>query len=481
MTDKFNAAKNKLISQAERVAGSYLLAKYGSVHFTGEPKVELTSTEGPTSSSFVFHGRIVCYANTGLKQVGLEMTINENDVNVESEQDVQSTITNALNSASEADEVVVASLESFQLTDNGSKYLQVSHPAFEGADLGIVGKNEYATSSNKSELLQTVVKDSLTRVASEHIKIAFNGEFKEPVIAKKECSTCHGKEHEYRGGCSECGSYSGPNKDYTEEKEASTQPKTSSWLTADLDTEEYVESESVVAIKSDMPLGRSSDHLAQSIQLEEQKVSASQEKIKNEAVNALISMLHGMGYGTARVAEITTSKEGLDLMTTLDDAGTTKAVSIPVAVKESKVVLPKKSLVSTLISKGLDIRARLSENFSKEVIEKIAAIEEKIAYEQEEANRILTERPTITKQASGSDNMQTLGDTDTLELQKHLIPGFQDLKKGDKISDGTSQWEITDTEGHQNDKNEGSSSIWKLRKCAPPKSDEKEPETKLSI
>jgi len=233
-----------------------------------------------------------------------------------------------------------------------------------------------------------------------------------------------------------------------------------------------------MGVKDDMPMARATDSMAQMAQLESQTLSASKEKLTNEAANALISMLHGMGYGTAKIAEVTDSKDGLDFMAAVDDGGSVKAVSIPVAIKESKVVLPKKALVSTLISKGLDIRAKLSEQFDLEALEKIAAIEEKIAYETKEAEDILAERP-VKKEASGSTNEMFLGETDVLEVQKHLLPNHEEMKKGDKISDGADQWELVDTDSNQNDKNEDSASIWKFKKCAPPKADEKEPETKI--
>src|SRR5689334_21758967 len=106
---KFNEAKSRLITSAERVAGNYLLHKYGSAHLTGEPTVELTYKEGPTSSSFIFSGKIVCHASDGLlNQVGVNMTVNENDIEVTSE-DVQANVTNALNAAEEQADVVVAS------------------------------------------------------------------------------------------------------------------------------------------------------------------------------------------------------------------------------------------------------------------------------------------------------------------------------------------------------------------------------------
>src|SRR5665213_3528656 len=111
MNPKFNEAKERLINAAQRVAGTYLLSRYGSAHLSREPKVELTATEGPISSSFVFKGQITCYAADGLlNQVGVNMTINDNDIEVTSE-DVQGNISSALNAAEEhSTETVTACL-----------------------------------------------------------------------------------------------------------------------------------------------------------------------------------------------------------------------------------------------------------------------------------------------------------------------------------------------------------------------------------
>src|SRR6185437_6430751 len=135
---KFNDAKERLVITAQRVAGNYLLAKYGSAHLVAEPVVELTHVQDEVTSAFKFSGKITCYASDGLlNQVGVNMTINENDIEVTSE-DVQSNVTNALNAAEANKDVFVASLDGFRLTDDGSKYLKVSHVSANDAVLGIV-------------------------------------------------------------------------------------------------------------------------------------------------------------------------------------------------------------------------------------------------------------------------------------------------------------------------------------------------------
>jgi len=483
---KFHKAKERLITSAQRVAGAYLLSKYGTAHLSGEPKVELTATEGPTSSSFVFSGTITCFAaDSLLNQVGVNMTVNENDIEVTSE-DIQANITDAVNAAKDQPEHVVASLDGFKLTDDGTVYLKVSHSDLQDANLGLVGKNEYAMSPNRAELLQNIVKDAML-----DLPVTFTGEFKEPVIAKKECPTCKGKEHEYRGGCPDCGAYSGPSKDYSQEKEASIPAKKSSWLTADLEVPTIDENGNVIlaeidetkevaklAIKEDLPMARAHDSMAHMAQFQEQSDLEAQLKVEHEAANSLLSLLQGMGYGTAKAVEITSSKEGYDIMTAIDDAGTVKAVSIPVTVKEGKVVLPKKALVSTLIAKGLDAKAKLMEQFDLEALEKLAAIDEKMAYEAAEADAIIAERP-VQKEAAGEKQPFFDSDDSTMTVQKHLLPNHEDLKVGDRLNDGVDDWEIVNEEGQQNDKNEGSSSQWTLKKVQGPERDGKKVKNRI--
>jgi hypothetical protein len=495
--------------KAANYAAKYLLSKYGSAHLIGEPKVELTATEGPTGSSFAFSGSISVTADSGAilnPVVGVNMTVNENDIEVTSE-DIPANISSALNAAEEHSDHVVASLDSFKLTDDGTKYLKLSHSALQDANLGLVGKIEYATSPDKSELLQSMVKDAMLEMP-----ITFTGEFKEPVIEKvaeviskqadKKCPTCKGHvEKEDWVYCEKCKPLDKVKKEVKKSWLTDTEPPMAGAefmeyecpvckeTFEDYDVNQHDKAcpgklevmhdeKPAIAIHEDMPRASMSDSMAQMAQAESQVLASAKDKLVTEAVNSLVAMLHGMGYGTAKVAEVTDSTDGLDIMAAVDDAGAVKAVSIPVAIKDAKVVLPKKSLISALISKGLDIRAKLSEQFDLDVLEKMAAAEEKAAYEAREAEAILAEKPVV-KEASGSTNEQFLGETDTLEVQKHLLPNHEEMKKGDKISDGADQWELVDTEGNQNDKNEGSASIWKFKKCAPPKADEKEPETKI--
>lgn len=467
---KFNEAKERLITAAQRVAGAYLLSKYGSAHLHGEPKVEVTATEGPTSSSFVFSGAITCYASDGiLNQVGVNMTVNENDISVTSE-DIQANISEALNAAEEHTDKVVASLDGFSLTDDGTNYLKVAHKDFQDSKLGVVGKNEYATSKDRAALLQGMFKDAVLNTPVE-----FTGEFKEPTIVKAAIEVAPAIKRE------------------AALEEVKPQPKKSSWLTADLEVPTLDENGNVIlaevdetkevskiAITEDVPLARAADMLVQEKQSEEQSMLEAQMKVEHEAANQLMSLLQGMGYGSAKTVEITSSKEGLDIMTAIDDGGAVKAVSIPVAVKEGKVVLPKKALVATLVSKGLDIKAKLAEQFDLEVLEKLAAIEERIAYEAAEAEAILAERP-VSKQANEGKNTMFEGDTDTLTVQKHLLPNHEDLKVGDRVSDGSDQWEIVNQGGQQNSKGEGDSSLWTMKKVQGPERDDKEPKNKMPI
>ena len=73
------------------------------------------------------------------------------------------------------------------------------------------------------------------------------------------------------------------------------------------------------------------------------------------------------------------------------------------------------------------------------------------------------------------------GDTDTVTVQKHLLPNHENLKLHDKVSDGTDQWEIVNQGGQQNSTGEGDSSLWTMKKCQSPARSDDEPENKMPI
>lgn len=530
---KFNDAKERLVITAQRVAGNYLLAKYGSAHLVNEPVVELTYTQDEKSTAYRFSGKITCYASDGLlNQVGVNMTINENDIEVTSE-DVQSNVTNALVSAEENQDVLVASLDGFRLKDDGSNYLKVSHVAAHEADLGIVGKDEWKGSKNKSALLQGILKD-----AAISPKVEFTGEFTEPTIEKTagpkhdpdandKCLECGKEQGDTSGVCEFCGgatardcahcraSLKAPVKKEAAQ-ESKPQPR-STWLTAELlkdaaedaidetfecskcgqnereglattvEGKKYCEEcatamgkFATISIEENMPRAKAADHLIQTAQAEEQSALEAQLKVEHEAANELVNLLHGMGYGTAKAVEITSSKEGFDVMTAVDHNGAIKAVSIPVTVKEGKYALPKKGLIATLIEKGLDVQAKLAEQFDLETLEKLAAIDDRMAWEANEFNAILNEK-SVEKTANEGKNTMFEGDTDTLTVQKHLIPNHESLKVGDKVSDGSDQWEIVNQGGQQNSKGEGDSSLWTMKKCQAPARSDDEPKNKIPL
>jgi hypothetical protein len=534
---KFDEAKNKLIIQATRVAGNYLLAKYGQAHLIGEPKVELITTTNDQTNAIEFNGKITVFAAGLLNNINVDMTVNSNEIEVDSETSVQSNVTNALNAAEQNKDIFVASLDGFHLTDDGSKYLKVSHTAAQDSVLGIVGKNEYAASKDKSALLQGILKD-----AAIAPKVEFTGEFVDPTIsiqAKEKaphgCDKCEDsfwtagnlKEHKH-------------NLHESKKEAALTQPAAkSTWLTADFDTdmetpmsgeevmewycptckesfeawdvnkhnkncpdlqvlhngsevpvmteeEHYKQWEAdqaekpTIAIKEDMPMARAADYMVQAAQLEEQSALEAQIKVEHEAANELMSTLQGMGYGSAKAVEVTSSKEGFDIMAAVDHAGAVKAVSIPVTVKEGKYILPKKSIIAALIEKGLNVQQKLAEQFDLEALEKLAAIEERIAFEANEVVSILNHKPAaVEKEAAGEKQPFFDSDDSTITLNKHMLPNSDDLKMGDRVSDGTDSYEIVNQNAQQNDKNEGSSSLWTLKKVQAPEHDGKEPKNKI--
>lgn len=494
-SNKFNEAKERLVITAQRVAGNYLLSKYGSAHLTGEQTIELTHAQDEVTSAFKFNGKITCYANDGLlNQVGVNMTINENDIEVTSE-DIQGNITNALNAAENqptSTPTVKASLDGFKLTDDGTIYLKVAHADLHEAKLGVIGKNEYATCKDRASLLQSIVKDAFIETPVE-----FTGEFKEPAITKqaeKMCGDCQ------KGKCDSCNSgmcgCDGLHHKQASKKEAALEVEAkltskASWLTAELfkDAEEIdytpsleehkdIIAEKTISIQENMPRSKSADHLIQSAQAEEQSALEAQLKVEHEAANELMSMLQGMGYGSAKTVEITSSKEGIDVMTAIDHQGAIKAVSIPVTIRAGKVVLPKKSIIATLIEKGLNVQAKLAEQFDLELLEKLAAIDERMAYEANEVSSILNDK-TVEKTAAGEKQPFFDSDDSTMTVQKHMLPNHENLKVGDRLSDGTDQYEIVNQDGQQNSKGEGDSSLWTLKKCQDPERDDKKVKNKI--
>jgi len=490
---KFNDAKERLVITAQRVAGNYLLAKYGSAHLVAEPVVELTHVQDEVTSAFKFSGKITCYASDGLlNQVGVNMTINENDIEVTSE-DVQSNVTNALNAAEANKDVFVASLDGFRLTDDGSKYLKVSHVSANDAVLGIVGKDEYKGSKDKSALLQGILKD-----AAISPKVEFTGEFKEPAFevtkeaANRSCVMCGRGMHQMCQGAGCVCTDKAKHSEESSEKHAELKAK-ASWLTAELfkDAEEIeylpsvekhkeIVAEKTISIQENMPRAKAADRLLQAAQSDDQSALEAQIKVEHEAASELVNLLQGMGYGSAKAVEVTSSKDQVDVMAAIDHQGAIKAVSIPVTIKAGKVILPKKSLIATLIEKGLNVQAKLAEQFDIETLEKLAAIDERIAYETNEVNSILSEK-AVEKTANEGKNTMFEGDTDTLTVQKHLLPNHENLKLHDKVSDGTDQWEIVNQGGQQNSKGEGDSSLWTMKKCTNPDRSDDEPKNKMPI
>lgn len=480
MNSKFESAKEKVVIEAQNACVRYLLARYGNGKLVGEPKVELTATEGPTSSSWSFGGRITCQAaaetSKGYENLNVSLAVANETLEVESEVSLQETIESDLNAAAEylpTDEVIKASLDSFKITEDGSKYLKVAHPAFGGSEIGLVGKNEYNNSPDKEALLKDLVTDAIARTASYQYDVQFTGSFVEPTITKKAvgmdtCDQCgynynemELKPHGQGMICDKC-----INEDMP--KKAEFIPPTEKCST-------------------DLPLGRMASGMSQASQLEEQKVAHAKTRLNDKVAQELHNHLYKLGY-TAKVQEInndevTSTIDGLagelSAIALVDDKGQHKIVAFPIKVSASTIEMPKRPLVQELVNKAIDLNERLSQELAKEALQKFAAIDEKVQYEWNEVEAVLQDK--FEKTASDSENTQFLGDTETLTVQKHLLPNHESLKKGDHISDGNTDWEIYDTDGSQNSKGEGDSSLWKLRKCAPPKSDDKEPKAKMSI
>lgn len=456
---KFNSAKERILVEAERVASRYLLAKYGMGKLSKESHVDLSSKEGSANSTFLFNGKVRCFATVetskGFHDVGLDLSVSDNSIDVESETTLADKVENALNRASEyagtTDEVIRASLEDFKLADNGD-YLEVSHPAFMDASLGVVGKNEFASSKSKEALLKSIVQDSISRTASYIYKVEFTGTFVEPTIVKKA--------------------------EIVLETPVEPVVKNASQFVAPVEIESEEES----------PRGRMPDFLSQQRQANAQKIASLKDRLLEVVANESKIHLYKSGYD-AKIQEVDGSNlsyvdsEGLtgqvDVTSFVDVGGNTKVVSMPVSVKASVITLPKKSLVSELVANALDIDQRISEEITKSAILKISEIDEAEQWKRAEVDAILN--GSMEKTASDSTNEMFMGETDVLTIQKHLLPHHEDLKLHDRISDGANQWEIVNMEAQQNDKNANSSSLWTLKKCAPPEFSNKEPKVIMEL
>ena len=112
------------------------------------------------------------------------------------------------------------------------------------------------------------------------------------------------------------------------------------------------------------------------------------------------------------------------------------------------------------------------------MLEKLAAIDERIAYEANEVNSILSEK-AVEKVAAGEKQPFFDSDDSTMTVQKHMLPNHENLKVGDRLSDGTDQYEIVNQDGQQNSKGEGDSSLWTLKKCQDPERDDKKVQNKI--
>jgi hypothetical protein len=525
----FESAKNKIIREAERQAMGYLSSKYGVAKLTKGSQVELTHVDGPISNTFDFTGKIRCFASTpvleGYSDVGLDLTVNNNDVSVESESTVGDNIIKALNSSEDylpSEDVVTANLKDFRLIDSGdNKYLKVAHPALEDAEIGIVGRNEYETSPNKAELLKSIVSDSIVRTASYNYSIQFTGEFKNPVIEKyadikpTEKIT---KTAEFPGGpCKGCG------KDlplvwgetYCKEcvDKGLASPAKKSWL-GDLEapmendhqhnlgridelgkahcvecdkTEEEIANESnPVSISENMPRASMADTLQQSMQAEQQKLAAEKDKLSNQAVNQLIPTLQSLGFGSARVSEVTPnlshSDSGFDgeitAMTFLEDKTSTKLVAFPIKIKSSQIELPKFPLLRELVEKAININEKLTEQLTKEALLSLASVDEKVTYEANEVKAILEDKIEKVATENASSGTQFMPESETMTLQKHLLPGdlSESMEIGQEIFADGQYWKLVSKDSSQNSKGSNDGSLWKFIKCEAPKGD-KEPTT----
>jgi hypothetical protein len=185
---RLSELKNKLMYSAERELRSFLSSEGIDGVKVNSTRVEaLDINEDEETGAPIFTGEII--ANVAFYDKGIEVTA-DLPVNILASQPSphKENIREALKSAT-APEVeveaasssqVTASLSSFKVTDDGSRYLKIYHTAAYGdlEPIGAVSKEEYED-INHEELLTEMFKDEASSWPAD---VSWEGEFTEPEI-----------------------------------------------------------------------------------------------------------------------------------------------------------------------------------------------------------------------------------------------------------------------------------------------------------
>ena len=396
---------------------------------------------------------------------------------------------------------VVADLGSFSLTDNGD-YLAVSHPALQNATIGTISKKEY-DGNNKEVLLRSVLEASFSPYFSTHA-LKITGSFVEPVVKQAEekpaCVECG--IHDRREGskyCTDCSEVRkkaafGPFEKCTCGHSAfkhSDDERGGGEHCSEDDCRKYTPKpiEPAKEITSDLPLLRSADSFRQNIEREAFKSQEAFSKFIDSTVNNLVAHIKALRYDNPKVIEaidasnLQLNDNGINghlvISASLEDSNGPKYLNIPVPVTANKAVFPNEKEMGELVSKALDLRAKLEETLALETLTAMAKVDAEEAWKSEEVANIISEKTAeIKKEASDyTDGVApNVGPGAHIKLQKHLLPGeLADWEVGDTIYSDGKKWKLVSKDDglDSNDKNAGSASLWDFVECLPEEGDEK--------
>jgi len=338
--------------------------------------------------------------------------------------------------------IVEADLKSFSVVDDGTPYLKVSHPAAQDATIGVVSKSEYET-GNKEALLTSVLQSKFAEFSNSHA-LHIVGSFVEPTIqpAPKEEVIIVPIE-----------------KKASEEKPFEPRKE----------------------IESDLPLLRSADSFRQNIEAAAAREQETFNRFITATVNDLVSYVKSLHYDEPKIVEavdssnLTLNDSGINghiVVSTSLIADGPRVLNIGIPVTASKAVFPNADEMKELVSKSIDVNAKVLEEFSKEILAGLDRVDAEVAYQDEQFDFIINEKTAeLTKTASDyTDGISSTSPGAHIKLQKHLLPGeFSNYEVGDTIYSDGKKWKLV-SKGDgvdSNDKNEGSASLWDFVECLP--------------
>jgi hypothetical protein len=365
---------------------------------------------------------------------------------------------------------VEADLKDFTVQDDGNENLKVSHPACQDAVIGIVSKTEYEK-GNKEAILRSVIESKFAEYVNTHsLKIV--GSFVEPVVKLAASERCVGCEKKFDPEV------------MTWHDEDALCPACEKKVSKKATQEKLIEP--AKEITSDLPLLRSADSFRQNVERAAAKEQETFNRFITATVNDLVVHIKNLRYDEPKIIEAVDSSNlslndngingHLVIAASLMAETGPRCLNIPVPVTASKAVFPNESEMKELVSKSVDVQAKVIEELVKEATMGVEKVNAEVAYYDAEAEAIINEK-TAELRVEATDNgiggTQHFGPQDEITIGKHLLP--VEVEVGDKLFFDGANWECICTDSEQLSKGEGDGSLLKFRKCAPPPDDGKEP------